>query len=476
MDNRRFHPINRNITITVTAIVLVMILITSFVTYRTYTRSFYERYRTQMESIVTYAQQYIDDDDMSKCADTYTESAKYKETQARFDNFVDHYSDLHFLYIIKITDPGDPVGVRSILAANSTYEKENEEIEPKNVLHLGDGEESWYDDDTVEEFREILNGNEDVFFLQPSAWGVDYTLARPLIDSSGKHYGLLCVDISGNELKDKLYRSIFLNIAMIVFLGAAMVLVLLWWMRVFVTGPLRKLEDSVREYAESSLITNNPDDLLYIPPNITINNEIKVLSESIAKMSINIRDYAKNIIVANKKVEGLEDYVTKINDVAYYDPLTKVKNMAAYEQKREELEDDIYNMNARFAIVMADVNNLKKINDKYGHDRGNEYIIGVCRILSDIFKRSPIYRIGGDEFVIVLEGKDYLNREELKKTASEELGKTAADNKAKPWNRYSAAIGMSVYVQDEDTGVEEVFKRADEEMYSVKAKMKAARD
>ena len=472
MENKKFHPIKRNITITVICNILLMILIISFVTYRIYTKSFYERYKTQMESIVTYAQQYIDDDDMSRCADTFVESEKYKKTQEQFDNFVDNYADLHYLYIAKVLEPGDEVGLRSILAANSTYEKENE---PENVIHLGDGEVGWYSEETTDKFREIVNGTEDVFFIQESAWGVDYTLARPLIDSSGKHYGVLCVDISGDELRDKLYRSLFINIAMIMCLGAAMIFVLLLWMRIHVTKPLKKLEDSVKEYTESLQNKNNPDDLLYSPPKIKINNEIKSLGGSIAAMSLNLRDYAKKMATANKQVEGLQGYVSKINDVAYYDPLTRVKNRAAYEKTCGELEDDIYNLNARFAIVMADINNLKKINDEFGHDRGNEYIIGACRILSEIYKHSPVFRVGGDEFIIVLEGKDYVSREELKKKAIEELAKTAANTDADPWKRYSAAIGMSVYVQGEDSTVEEVFKRADEEMYAAKVKMKAQR-
>ncbi|MCR4807845.1 MAG: GGDEF domain-containing protein [Lachnospiraceae bacterium] len=449
-----------------------MILTISFVTYGIYTRSFYDRYRAQMESIVTYSQQFIDDDDMSECADTFVETEKYKETREFFDNFVDNYSDLHYLYIVKVMEPGDEVGLRSILAANSTYEKEHE---PENVIHLGDGEAGWYSKETTEKFREILDGTEDVFFLQESAWGIDYTLARPLIDSSGKHYGLLCVDVSGDELKDKLYRSIFINIAVIVCMGIAMMLALLLWMRIHVTVPLNKLEDSVKDYTKSLQNRSNPDDLLYSPPEIRINNEIKSLGGSIAAMSLNLRDYAKKITDVNKQVEGLQGYVSQINNVAYYDPLTRVKNRAAYEKIREELEDDIYNLNARFAIVMADINNLKKVNDEFGHDRGNEYIIGVCRILSDIFKRSPIFRVGGDEFIIVLEGKDYANREELKNKAIQELEKTAGNMEAEPWNRYSAALGMSVYVQGEDMGVEEVFKRADEEMYAAKIKMKAQR-
>ncbi|MBR4718925.1 MAG: diguanylate cyclase [Lachnospiraceae bacterium] len=471
-DKKKFHLINRNVTITVVLNVILMILVISFVTYRIYTKSFYERYRIQMESIVTYVQQYIDDDDMSECADTYVESAKYKETRQFFDDFVDHYTDLHYLYIVKVLDPEDPVKLRSVLAANSTYEKEHE---PENVIHLGDGDEEWYTWETADIFREILKGNEDVFFMQPSAWGVDYTLARPLINSQGEHYALLCVDVSGDELKDKLYKSLFINIAMIVVLGAVMVMVLLYWMKTHVTDPIKKLEDSVTEYTESLQNKYHPDDLIFTPPDIKINNEIKTLGDSIAKMSLDLRDYAKINAVTSKKVEGLQGYVTKINDIAYYDPLTHVKNRAAYEKKCEDLETDIFNQMAHFAIVMADINNLKTINDSYGHDKGNEYIMGVCSILSDIYKRSPIFRVGGDEFVIVLEGKDFANRDELIKIAEDELAKTAGDTDAEPWNRYSAALGMAVYVQGEDDSVEKVFKRADEEMYSAKVKMKAGR-
>ena len=82
--------------------IVVIIIGLSFITYRIYTNSFYARYNKQMESILTYAQSHIDDDDMSECARTYIESEKYRETQAFFDNFVDNYTDLHYLYIVKI--------------------------------------------------------------------------------------------------------------------------------------------------------------------------------------------------------------------------------------------------------------------------------------------------------------------------------------------------------------------------------------
>lgn len=472
MKDKKFCPIKKIITIMVLMHIVLIVIGLSFATYRIYTKSFYARYSKQMESILSYVEPHIDNDDMSECARTYIESEKYKETQEFFDDFVDHYPDLHYLYIVKILDPDDPVGIRSICSANSRYEKENE---PENVLHLGDGNEGWYDKDTVEKFREILNGDEDVLFLQPSKWGVDYTLARPLIDSSGYHYGVFCVDISLDELKQSLYKNMILNILLIVLLGLILMFMLLLWLNRNVIGPITLLNDKVKEYDESAHGKYDPDNLVFSQPELKVNNEIRLLSESIYKMSLNVRDYAKDNVSAEKKVEGLKGYVNRINDVAYYDPLTRVKNRAAYEKKCEDLETDIFNRVARFAIVMADINFLKKVNDKFGHDKGNEYIVGVCAILSDIFKRSPIFRVGGDEFVIILEGKDYANRDELIKTAREELAAAFANSDAEPWHRYSAAMGMAVYVQGEDESVENVFKRADEEMYEAKVSMKAQR-
>ena len=66
-----------------------------------------------------------------------------------------------------------------------------------------------------------------------------------------------------------------------------------------------------------------------------------------------------------------------------------------------------------------DANNLKMINDNYGHGAGDEYIKGCCKILCDVFCHSPVFRIGGDEFAVILKGRDYHNRNDLMKEIKE---------------------------------------------------------
>ena len=97
------------------------------------------------------------------------------------------------------------------------------------------------------------------------------------------------------------------------------------------------------------------------------------------------------------------------------DPLTNVNNRTAYEDKEKYLQSLINSdSETKFAIAMFDVNNLKLVNDSDGHDAGDAYLVRACHLICDIFKHSPVFRIGGDEFVAVLTGDDYENRFNLK--------------------------------------------------------------
>ena len=173
------RPLNRSVTFVCIAFFALLCIVLSVATWKIYTNTMYERYQKQMASILDYVESHMDVDDMAVCAKTYEESETYKEFQVFFDDMIDHYSDVHFLYIMQVVDPEATIKVKEICAANSTYEKEND---PDMVLHLGDGEESWCDTETAREILAIRDGTEDVYFLNPSEWGVDYTRAALITD------------------------------------------------------------------------------------------------------------------------------------------------------------------------------------------------------------------------------------------------------------------------------------------------------
>ena len=158
--------------------------------------------------------------------------------------------------------------------------------------------------------------------------------------------------------------------------------------------------------------------------------------------------------------------------MARRDELTGIKNKNAFIEQSDIMDEKIKAGEAdyKFGIVMCDVNDLKLLNDTRGHSFGDECIQRASRMICDVYKHSPVFRVGGDEFVVVLSEDDYQNRDEL-------LEKLRAESLANKKSRSGpiVASGMSIYKPDEDKNVDDVLKRADELMYENKKMLKSGR-
>ena len=153
--------------------------------------------------------------------------------------------------------------------------------------------------------------------------------------------------------------------------------------------------------------------------------------------------------------------------IALTDPLTGVKSKHAYLLRQKQIDASIKeNAEVNFAVVVCDVNGLKVINDTLGHKAGDEYIISASRMICNIFQHSPVYRTGGDEFVVVLTDRDYLIRKELVLT----LHDRSVENISR--NEVVVSGGLSDYEPGTDTSFHDVFERADSLMYEEKKLLK----
>lgn len=169
-------------------------------------------------------------------------------------------------------------------------------------------------------------------------------------------------------------------------------------------------------------------------------------------------------------VVHLKGYFTYINELAYKDSLTGVKNNAAYIEAVKVLDEKIMNKTARFSMIIFDINDLKVVNDTLGHDSGDLFIIGASRIICKIFNEYPIYRIGGDEFVAILEDDNLIEHQRLIDSFLCEF--TKQDFKAQFNIRLFIACGMSTFNPQEDKAFKDVFKKADIAMYECKRRSK----
>lgn len=172
---------------------------------------------------------------------------------------------------------------------------------------------------------------------------------------------------------------------------------------------------------------------------------------------------------------GVVRDVKKLEDRAYRDTLTGLQNRTAYYDYNKELMRKMEAGDADYSILMIDVNFLKKMNDVYGHEQGNLYLQGAADLIRKIFGEEHVYRIGGDEFVVILEGKAQEGIEGKIRAFKDEIARLQADESLQPWEKISAAVGIAKYEKGTHREPEEVLRKADEAMYADKLAMKAER-
>lgn len=176
-------------------------------------------------------------------------------------------------------------------------------------------------------------------------------------------------------------------------------------------------------------------------------------------------------------VHVVKEYMNNITEqrilstLAYTDPLTSINNRTKYEEYLEEL---VFKKCENISIFSFDLNNLKKINDSNGHESGDEYIRKFAKTLKKVFETQGfIGRIGGDEFIVILEKKitDYNNYiEKMQTIFSQCIEKEKFEFEA------SFAYGYANNDIDESNEIEALISLSDKRMYECKKEQKMGRD
>jgi diguanylate cyclase (GGDEF)-like protein len=160
------------------------------------------------------------------------------------------------------------------------------------------------------------------------------------------------------------------------------------------------------------------------------------------------------------------------------------KKAAVYQELAEkDLLTGCYNRNAYrndtntwldlrdVLLITCDLNNLKQCNDTLGHAYGDQYITDSATILKKIFsKYGKLYRIGGDEFCIIISNKRKCNIDKLMAELTDEQ---KIYNSHSPVIHLQIACGYSEFNEETDSTMEDIRNRADELMYKNKKELKA---
>ena len=308
-----------------------------------------------------------------------------------------------------------------------------------------------------------------VFLLFPSAFS-DYTIATEtyVLMAFWSLLGLLFFHtVIRKDHARKFGKAIVVWLALLVFI----VLMAMTWAERLNEARENAIIAEISEYIDGT----GSSELLAMDKSVFLDLELRRLHAAdntsvfviVILFALSLIAMLSNYFYMQKWEKKATQERDEAKTIALIDPLTGVKSKHAYLLNQKKIDASIEEGSAdEFAVVVCDVNGLKVINDTLGHKAGDEYIQKASRMICDIFQHSPVYRTGGDEFVVILHGRDYLIRKELLLALH--------DRSVQHISTKEVVIsgGLSDYQPGMDSSFHNVFERADGLMYEEKKLLK----
>lgn len=290
--------------------------------------------------------------------------------------------------------------------------------------------------------------------------------------NNGKVIAHLFVDIDMNDIKAK--EQSYVVTATLIMIGLTIILLILslLYFNRSVIKPVTMLSETAKNYcSENNDVIHHAFEELHFKTN----DEISDLLSSMKQMETDMNSNITSLLDTKVALRETEEKANNMQELAVKDALTGIRNKMAYDHEVRKLEADLADGFNEFGLAMIDLNYLKRTNDTYGHEKGNISIRRLCMLVCEVFEHSPVFRIGGDEFIVVLKFRDYKNVDNLVDDFNARLEQAQNDETLNPWEQISAAIGYAKFDKTVDKTVDDVFKKADQAMYERKIVMKAER-
>lgn len=179
-------------------------------------------------------------------------------------------------------------------------------------------------------------------------------------------------------------------------------------------------------------------------------------------------------------IEKLEIEIMRLKNLVYRDELTGLLNRRGFNEEAGKIFKYVYSKHGLknnrqsdslpFSVIFIDIDNFKKINDKYGHDEGDKVLKHTAKIMRLILRDSDIYaRWGGEEFVVALP-------QSSKNTAvrvAEKLCNAFADSEIKLGNDIKqVTMSVGIVMHNDESTLYQMIEKADQAMYKAKKKGK----
>ena len=306
------------------------------------------------------------------------------------------------------------------------------------------------------------------FVTNTKEYGWVVTACAPIYNSKGDVVCFSAVDLSMNEVLEKENSFLLALAGILLFLTIIICVIAIIYVKQKLVKPINMLSEAAGQYGQNQSSPHNEFGSL----DIHTGDELEILLKSMKQMEKDIDSYIDNLSQTREQLSSARQQADDMHELAHMDALTGIRNKLAYDKETSRLDSGINDGDTAFGIAMVDLNFLKIINDNYGHECGNKALVKLSRLICEVFAHSPVFRIGGDEFAIILRNNDYDNIESLELEFNRRLAEFANDDSLEEWEKISAAFGYAKYDKNTDRYADDVFKRADQLMYERKKQMK----
>ncbi len=458
---QHYKSISKNLPILISFGFLVLLAFTVIITYFRVEQQMVSEYWRMADGITNLMIADLDFKKMDYYIKENYSSPEYMRIMKHYYQLKHNYPDVFYMYVYRLYKDEDGVPSGTII-----IDLEDEYTDTPNQASI-----DWVGGKYIilepfaSKIDELITSKDPVFETAFSGEdGYLLSFAKPFFDENGNYIASACVDFSMENLHRQNIRFIIILGLILTAVCIAILVIAISFLRSVVTKPLLSISVAVSSFKYDTEENLNENLEMLKGLGLESDNEIGILYESLLTAEEDSIYYRTKYKKAENEILDKNEKINELGNLALRDSMTNVGNKAAFTAKISELLDS-----EEYGIVLMDVNDLKMINDTYGHEAGDAYIIGSCTILCDTFAHSPVFRIGGDEFAVILKGRDYINRHKLLGEVTENFEKIRAEEDD-PKFRFSGSLGMADSTNCKTP--RETIKAADKDMYANKKKFK----
>ena len=300
--NKKRKSIGKTLLIGSASFILMICLFMGALGFQTYYNGTIDKYQTYLRDALQLAMTSFDGDDLQKCIETKTKSDSFEEAQVFLNTMKENY-DIEYIYVIKPLNTNETDNIMDVMAGITAEEKATD-IEFYSVT-LGRLTGTDYSAEVAGRYLDAMNTDGVSYFTNKTEFGYDYTGVMPIKNKAGNPVSVLAIDISMNEIQNVFFKYLTLLLLEIVVISTVALSILYSWLQRRVVKPIKSLENTSVSFVESYKNTDDPNQLKFIDPEISTNDEMEVLSIALTDTFASMKKYMTDLLAVTKEKERI---------------------------------------------------------------------------------------------------------------------------------------------------------------------------